>query len=101
MSPGAHQHLLDRILGAAQVTANAVASGGSAQGSGANALGGNATANATGVSGGDLEIFAQASEDNDELLIADFDLDRIDEVRSIWQFYRDRRPETYGKLTEL
>src|SRR3984885_10169874 len=47
------------------------------------------------------QIFAQASEDNDELLIADFDLDKIDEVRSIWQFYRDRRPETYGKLTEL
>jgi len=25
----------------------------------------------------------------------------IEEVRSTWQFYRDRRPETYGKLTEL
>ncbi len=37
----------------------------------------------------------------DELLIAEFDLDKIDEVRSVWQFYRDRRPETYGKLTEL
>ena len=47
------------------------------------------------------EIFAQASEDKDELLVAEFDLDMIDQVRSIWQFYRDRRPETYGKLTEL
>jgi len=47
------------------------------------------------------QIFAQASRDKDELLIADFDLDLIDEVRSTWQFYRDRRPETYGKLTEL
>src|SRR5256884_9737129 len=47
------------------------------------------------------QIFAQASEDNDELLIAEFDLDMIEEVRSVWQFFRDRRPETYGKLVEL
>src|SRR5205814_358885 len=44
------------------------------------------------------QIFAQASEDKDELLIAEFDLDMIEEVRSVWQFFRDRRPETYGKL---
>lgn len=47
------------------------------------------------------QIFAQASEDKDELLVADFDLDMINEVRSTWQFYRDRRPETYEKITEL
>ena len=47
------------------------------------------------------QIFAQASEDNDELLVADFDLDMIEQVRSVWQFFRDRRPETYGKLVEL
>jgi beta-ureidopropionase len=47
------------------------------------------------------KIFATASEDKDELLIADFDLDMISEIRSTWQFYRDRRPETYGKITEL
>jgi N-carbamoylputrescine amidase len=47
------------------------------------------------------QIIATASEDKDELLIADFDLDMIDEVRNVWQFFRDRRPETYGKLTEL
>jgi len=47
------------------------------------------------------EIFATASEDNDELLIADFDLDMIDTVRSKWQFFRDRRPETYGAITQL
>jgi predicted amidohydrolase len=46
-------------------------------------------------------FFAQASEDKDELLIADFDLDMIEEVRNTWQFFRDRRPETYGKLVEL
>jgi N-carbamoylputrescine amidase len=47
------------------------------------------------------QIFSQASRDNDELLVAEFDLDLIDEVRSTWQFYRDRRPETYGRLTDL
>lgn len=47
------------------------------------------------------QIIAEASEDKDELLVAEFDLDMIDEVRSTWQFYRDRRPETYGKLVEL
>ena len=47
------------------------------------------------------QIIATASEDKDELLIADFDLDMIDEVRSIWQFYRDRRPETYERIVEL
>ncbi len=46
------------------------------------------------------QIFSQASEDNDELLVADFDLDMIEEVRSVWQFYRDRRPETYRKTVE-
>lgn len=47
------------------------------------------------------QIFAQASEDQDELLIADFDLEMIDETRSTWQFFRDRRPETYAPLTDL
>jgi len=40
-------------------------------------------------------IIAQAARDRDEVLIADLDLDMIAEVRRVWQFYRDRRPETY------
>ena len=47
------------------------------------------------------QIFAQASEDNDELLVSDFDLDMIEDVRKTWQFFRDRRPETYRGITEL
>lgn len=47
------------------------------------------------------EIIDQASEDKDELLISDLDLDMIEEVRNVWQFYRDRRPETYGDLVAL
>jgi N-carbamoylputrescine amidase len=29
------------------------------------------------------------------------DLDLIEEVRRVWQFYRDRRPETYSDMTAL
>ena len=47
------------------------------------------------------EFLAEASEDQDELVIADLDLDVIEEVRRVWQFFRDRRPETYDELVEL
>ena len=47
------------------------------------------------------EILAQGSRDQDEVIVADLDLDEISEVRSTWQFFRDRRPETYGGLTAL
>ena len=46
------------------------------------------------------QIVAQASETKDELLMADLDFDMIREVRNTWQFFRDRRPETYGAITE-
>ena len=46
------------------------------------------------------QILACASEDKDELLVATLELDLIEEVRRTWQFYRDRRPETYGDMTE-
>ena len=45
-------------------------------------------------------IEAQASYDQDELLVHEIDLDMIREVRDQWQFFRDRRPETYGPLTD-
>ncbi|RLS64986.1 MAG: acyltransferase [Planctomycetota bacterium] len=44
------------------------------------------------------QIIAQASRDKDEVLIADLDLDLIRQVRSTWQFYRDRRPESYTSI---
>jgi N-carbamoylputrescine amidase len=44
------------------------------------------------------KIIAEASRDKDELVVADLDLDMIREVRDIWQFYRDRRPDSYGDL---
>src|SRR5919107_2134823 len=47
------------------------------------------------------EFLAVASEDKEELVHADCDLELIDQVRNVWQFYRDRRPETYEDLTRL
>jgi N-carbamoylputrescine amidase len=47
------------------------------------------------------EIIAEGSEDHDEIVIADIDLDKNDEVRTAWQFYRDRRPETYEDMVRL
>ena len=47
------------------------------------------------------ELIVRGSEEKDELVIGDIDLDMIREVRNIWQFYRDRRPETYLKIVEL
>jgi N-carbamoylputrescine amidase len=47
------------------------------------------------------KIIAQGSRDSDELVVADLDLDQIREVRNVWQFYRDRRPETYNSLAQL
>ena len=46
------------------------------------------------------QFLAKGSETDDELVIADCDLDVIEEVRQTWQFYRDRRPDTYGDMTE-
>ena len=45
------------------------------------------------------KIIAQASRNKDEVVVADLDLDMITDVRKVWQFFRDRRPETYGALT--
>lgn len=46
------------------------------------------------------KIIAQASRDRDELVVADLDLDMIKEVRNTWQFFRDRRPESYSRIVE-
>ena len=40
-----------------------------------------------------------ASEDKEELVIRDLDFDELSRTRNDWQFYRDRRPESYEKTT--
>jgi ABC-type sugar transport system ATPase subunit len=44
------------------------------------------------------QILAQGSRDKDELIVHDMNFDMIREVRNTWQFFRDRRPDTYGSL---
>jgi beta-ureidopropionase len=46
------------------------------------------------------QIIAQGSRDQDELVVAELDLEQIAEVRRVWQFYRDRRPDSYGALVQ-
>ncbi|MCU4185826.1 acyltransferase [Acidiferrimicrobium sp. IK] len=41
-----------------------------------------------------------ASDTKDEVVVRDLDMEMITEVRQLWQFYRDRRPESYGQLVE-
>jgi N-carbamoylputrescine amidase len=40
-----------------------------------------------------------ASTDTEEIVIRDLDLDEITNTRNDWQFYRDRRPDSYVKTT--
>ncbi len=47
------------------------------------------------------QIEAIASRDKDELIVHEMDFDMIREVRNTWQFFRDRRPETYGRLADI
>jgi beta-ureidopropionase len=44
------------------------------------------------------QMLAVGSRDQTELIVADLDLDEIRQVRNTWQFFRDRRPETYEEL---
>ena len=41
-----------------------------------------------------------ASDDKDEVLVRDLDMEQLAEVRNLWQFYRDRRPDAYGSLVQ-
>jgi N-carbamoylputrescine amidase len=50
------------------------------------------------VTGPQGEFLAQAGTDARELLLADVDLTRSEQVRRIWPFLRDRRIDAYGDL---
>jgi N-carbamoylputrescine amidase len=47
------------------------------------------------------KIIAKASADKDELITAEMDMNMVREVRNLWQFFRDRRPEAYGPLVDI
>lgn len=44
------------------------------------------------------EFLAQAGRTEDELLVADADLSEIERVRDHWQFFRDRRTDSYEPI---
>ncbi len=44
-------------------------------------------------------ILTQASSDEEEILLAEVNLSRVEEVRRNWPFLRDRRVDAYGGLT--
>ena len=43
-------------------------------------------------------VIAQASDDQEEVLVCEIDRARMEDVRRNWQFLRDRRIENYGDL---
>ena len=45
-------------------------------------------------------IGGSASDSQEEVVVRDLDMDLLEQVRHQWQFYRDRRPDTYGPLVE-
>lgn len=47
------------------------------------------------------QIIAEGKRDADDIVVADLNLDMIREVRNTWQFFRDRRPESYGEIVRL
>jgi len=44
------------------------------------------------------QILAEGKRSQDDVVIADLDLELIRDVRNVWQFYRDRRPDSYDSL---
>jgi N-carbamoylputrescine amidase len=45
-------------------------------------------------------VLAEASADREEILLAEIDLARIEDVRRNWPFLRDRRIDAYGGITQ-
>lgn len=52
------------------------------------------------VAGPQGEILAKASADSEENLIAELNLDRTEQVKRIWPYFRDRRIDAYDELTK-
>ena len=50
------------------------------------------------VAGPQGEILAQASTDKEENIVIDIDLNKTEEVRRIWPFFRDRRIDAFKDL---
>mgnify|MGYP000011224422 FL=1 len=53
------------------------------------------------ISGPKGELLEQAGRDEEKILLAEFDLDQIQKLRSGWGIFRDRRPELYNVLLSI
>jgi len=47
------------------------------------------------------EIIKEGSVNKEEIILAEIDLDEIEETRRIWPFFRDRRVDTYQDITKV
>ncbi len=52
------------------------------------------------VAGPQSEILAQLSNDKEENIVFDIDIERSETVRRMWPFFRDRRIDSFGDLTK-
>ena len=52
------------------------------------------------IAGPQGELFYRASEDEEESLVVELDLERCEQVRRWWPFLRDRRIEDYTEITK-
>ena len=46
------------------------------------------------------QVIAKAPVSDETILYADLDLDALEDHRRIWPFFRDRRIDSYGGITE-
>ncbi len=47
------------------------------------------------------QLLCEGKRVEDDIVTAEFDLDLIQEVRETWQFFRDRRPESYVGIAQV
>jgi N-carbamoylputrescine amidase len=52
------------------------------------------------VAAPDGQVLARAASDCEEVLVVGCDLSHIEEVRTHWPFFRDRRIDAYGEMTQ-
>ncbi|AWB67441.1 acyltransferase [Saccharobesus litoralis] len=53
------------------------------------------------ITGPQGEVLAHANANEDEILLADIDMQRSENVRRIWPYLRDRRVDNYQDLTKI
>jgi N-carbamoylputrescine amidase len=51
------------------------------------------------VAGPQGEVILKGSKDNEENILLEIDLNRTEEVRRMWPFFRDRRIDAFGDIT--